>query len=240
MKILVVEDDLITKKLLVSILEQSGYQVSTAGTGREAIMVLDNDSGIDLIISDIQMPVMNGFDMLQYVKADARLRRIPVIISSSNNDSKSVMTSIDLGASDFITKPINKELLVQKVKKAMAKLPGDILVVDDEELLLDLFGKILTRSGFKVILCNSPLKALDILKQKKISVVISDIQMPEMSGFELCIQIKKIDKQMPVLLMTGHGSEYNNRQVISGGADDYITKPFKNTEIIKKISGFIK
>jgi CheY-like chemotaxis protein len=240
MKILIVDDDADYRDLLVPVLQDHGYEVATAGSGRDAVGVLEKGEPIDIIVSDIVMPVMNGFHLLSYLKAEAHFSRIPVILYTSLNDEESVRKGLALGAVDYVTKPISAEALVSKIKNVEKKVPGAVLVVDDEELLRKLLKNILQRDGLRVLLAESALEALDMLEKNKVAVVVTDIAMPEMNGLELLVTVKDRHPTIPVLLVTGQGGKYGREDVLAAGADGYVTKPFRATEMLRQIRPYIR
>jgi len=114
-KILIVDDEPNNVDFLEQALEDSGYQLINATNGQEALNKIQSEQP-DLILLDLNMPIMDGFTVLAKVKEDPNLRDIPVIIISSEQESKSVVKGIKQGAEDYLTKPVNAGLLVKKVK----------------------------------------------------------------------------------------------------------------------------
>jgi Response regulator containing CheY-like receiver, AAA-type ATPase, and DNA-binding domains len=115
-KVLIVDDEAFNVDYLEQALEDSNYQIITASNGQEALDKIQSDQP-DLVLLDLAMPVLDGFAVLAQVKADQVLREIPVIIISGEHDSKSVVKGIKQGAEDYLTKPVNADLLVKKVKE---------------------------------------------------------------------------------------------------------------------------
>lgn len=102
-----------------------------------------------------------------------------------------------------------------------------ILVVDDEQGILDLFKRVLSKEGYKVITSLSGLGALEKAKKEKPNLVILDIRMPGIDGIETLKRIKKIDSKLVVIMLTAYGTLDSAREALKLGAYDYITKPFK-------------
>jgi two-component system sensor histidine kinase/response regulator len=115
-KVLIVDDELFNIDYLQQELEDCNYELITASNGREALDQIKKELP-DLVLLDLMMPVLDGFAVLRQIKADPDLRDIPVIIVSAANNSRSVVKGIKLGAEDYITKPIDEKLLLQKVKE---------------------------------------------------------------------------------------------------------------------------
>ena len=106
-----------------------------------------------------------------------------------------------------------------------------ILVVDDEVMMRQLLEKILGREGYRVLSAADGEEALAVMGREEISIVISDLQMPGMSGFDLLKAVKKDHPQTGVIMMTAYGDTYTVMDALLLGADEYITKPFKSFEI---------
>jgi CheY-like chemotaxis protein len=115
-KVLIVDDEPFNLDYLEQELEELNYELITASNGREALDKIQSHSP-DLVLLDLQMPVLDGFAVLAQLKADNELRNIPVIIVSAANDSRSIVKGIKQGAEDYLTKPVDADLLVQKVKE---------------------------------------------------------------------------------------------------------------------------
>jgi DNA-binding NtrC family response regulator len=106
-----------------------------------------------------------------------------------------------------------------------------VLVVDDEEMMRSLLTKILSREGYNILTAEDGLQALEMLREDKIDIVISDMKMPRMNGFELLKHIKDEYPATGVIIMTAYGDTYTVKDALLLGADEYITKPFKSFEI---------
>jgi len=110
-----------------------------------------------------------------------------------------------------------------------------ILVVDDKELMRDSVATTLVRKGHSVITAPGPRAALEKLAQRQVDAVITDLQMPEMDGVELLAEIRKLDEQLPVILMTAYGTVETAVNAMKLGAYDYITKPFTGDALIATV-----
>ena len=106
-----------------------------------------------------------------------------------------------------------------------------ILIVDDQEMMRGLIEKILGREGYQILTAEDGVHALEILKDKKVNLIISDLKMPRMGGFELLKQVKENYPDIGVIIMTAFGDTYTVKDALLLGADEYITKPFKAYEI---------
>ena len=106
-----------------------------------------------------------------------------------------------------------------------------ILIVDDEEMMRTLLDRILSREGYKIRSAEDGVIALEVLKAEKVDIILSDMKMPRMNGFELLKIVKKEYPKIGVIIMTAYGDTYTVKDALLLGADEYITKPFKSYEI---------
>ena len=115
-RVVAVDDSNVVLKTLKNVLDQEGYEFHPFSTGTRALEYLEQRERIpDLIILDIEMPIMNGYDVLARIKKIPHLRHIPVIFLTSNNQKKEVMKAVTDGVKDYVVKPIDKEVLLKKL-----------------------------------------------------------------------------------------------------------------------------
>ncbi|HUV30811.1 MAG TPA: response regulator [Acidobacteriota bacterium] len=237
MKILVVDGDPITKRLLTGLLNQEDFETLQAATVKEALHFLRSETSIQLIISDIVMPDTDGFQLLKFVKGNRQFSQIPFLVCTDVGDSEAVMRAGELGASAYLVKPVSKESLLPKVQKALEETDGSVLIVDDDSTIRDLLARITERDGYLTLTADSGENAMQVMKRNRVFVVISDIAMPGMDGMELLVSLKSGYPDVPVLLITGQAGRYSREEAISAGADGYITKPFKSADILRTLAG---
>jgi CheY-like chemotaxis protein len=106
-----------------------------------------------------------------------------------------------------------------------------VLVAEDDKLIRTIFAEIVKAEGFAVVETENGQSALDLVASQKIDMIISDMKMPVMNGFDLLVAVKKTYPEIPVTVITGFNSEYLEADALAAGADAYITKPFKVTDI---------
>lgn len=239
MRVLVVQDDAFSRKLIVSMLQKNSIDVDAMGSARAALEFLGKGTFVDVIISDIMMPHMDGFAFIRQIHTDTRLSKIPIIICTALSDKATLVKGIEAGISGYVVKPVTEAILIPKVKKAAEDNSGAILVVDDEELIRNILVTILERDGYRVLAAESGTSAIEMLKSNKVALVVSDIAMPEMDGFELLSRVKEHDMSIPVILVSGR-SNCSRDQIDATGADVFIPKPFHNTEILASVRACYK
>ena len=133
-RLLVVDDSKVNRLLLTRGLEQHGHQVASAENGRIALEML-REQEFDLLLLDIEMPEMNGFQVLEHLTADPRLRDLPVVVTSSLEGMDDVVRCIELGAEDYLHKPVNAVLLKARGGASLVKkrLRGaQVLLIDHD------------------------------------------------------------------------------------------------------------
>lgn len=118
--ILIVEDNVTTRELITGYLRPKNYTTLVANHGQEALALLDTQD-IDLVMCDILMPVMDGYQLLKAMRADETLQDIPVVVISAIGDMESVLTCLELGADDYLYKPINRGLMLARIENSLEK-----------------------------------------------------------------------------------------------------------------------
>ena len=116
MRILVVEDDSVSRKLITTILEKQNYNVVSTESAKEAVDWINQGNTVDLIISDVMMPEMDGCDLLRSVRLNARLKDIPFILCTSLGDRDAVLKGAGLGVAAHVVKPVEADVLLAKVR----------------------------------------------------------------------------------------------------------------------------
>lgn len=119
-KILVVDDSTTNVVLLEAILDEKGYQIETALNAKEAYAIIENESP-DLILLDLLMPKISGFDFLEEIRKNEKTKNTPVIVVSALTDEENVEKIMKMGAIDFVKKPIDLQYLVERVESVLEK-----------------------------------------------------------------------------------------------------------------------
>ena len=239
MKILLVEDEAVTLRIMTSILENGGYRVLAATSVTEALKILKQEKKIDLIITDGMLPGIDGFQFLDMLNNNNRFNRIPTIMCTVLNDKVSVNRAVHLGAKGYITKPINKDVLLCKVSEVIDNYITTILLVDDEATIVSVLSSILSRQGYKVMSARDAAAALEVMNATMVRMVISNVDLPGMSGIELLKKIKADYPGTPVIIITGRTWESRQENVKAIGADGSISKPFRSNEILYQVKALL-
>nr|HQC73299.1 response regulator [Candidatus Competibacteraceae bacterium] len=133
-RILIIDDEEITRMMLRRVLEESGYWVLEATNGQQGLQtcLLENP---DAVLMDVRMPVMNGFEACQAIRQEPAISRVPILMLTSLDDVVAVQLAFDAGATDFVTKPINWALLAQRVRYALRAREIERQMRENEEQL---------------------------------------------------------------------------------------------------------
>ncbi len=196
--ILVIDDDAAVRDLMQRFLAKEGFNIVTA-TGGEQGVRLAQEMKPDAITLDVMMPGMDGWAVLSALKADALTADIPVVMLTIVDDKN---LGYALGADDYLTKPIDRERLLAAMRKYRRDLP--VLVVDDDDVLRELMRRILEKDGYSVTEARNGRDALDRLAEVTPGLILLDLMMPEMDGFELVEELRHHPswRSIPIMVVT--------------------------------------
>lgn len=196
--VLIIDDDPLVRQLLRGQLEGEGFRVYTANDGVEGIQ-LARHLKPSVIVLDIHLPRMDGWTVMGALNDDQALASIPVVIVSVEEQRK---RGFALGACDYLVKPVEPERLSLAVRRVV-RPTGEILVVDDDRDTRELISRRLTGEGMRVHTAGSGREALDRIAASPPTLVILDLMMPELDGFEVLRRMRKDGSTTPVIVLTG-------------------------------------
>jgi signal transduction histidine kinase/DNA-binding response OmpR family regulator len=200
--VLVVDDDPAVHDLLTPALAKENYRVLHAYDGAEALDIL-RKTPPDIVTLDVMMPKVDGWSVLSVMKSDAALDHIPVIMITIVDDRN---LGYSLGATEFMTKPIDRARLLALVRRFAGHHPqAHVLIVDDDPQVREIVRSTLEGSGLQTSQAANGRAALDWLKSHPPpSLILLDLMMPEMDGFEFLSQIRSQAKlaELPVVVLT--------------------------------------
>lgn len=248
-KILIVEDSPTQAELQKHLFEKYGYQVYSAANGEEALSAVKKQKPT-VIVSDVIMPDMDGYELCRQIKADEKLRDVYFVLLTVLSDPKAIIRGLECGADDFIIKPYREDQLLSRIDYILSKKSEDeaamekleVLVVEDSPTQSELLEHLLTKFGYKVVFATNGREALTAISRHKPALIISDVQMPEMDGFELCRQVKHDIKFMdiPIILLTVLTTPEDIIKGLEVQADAYVTKPFQEDYLLSKVGSIIE
>jgi signal transduction histidine kinase/DNA-binding response OmpR family regulator len=218
--ILVIDDEEAVRELMQRFLGREGFSVATASGGAEGLR-LAREIMPDAITLDVMMPGLDGWAVLAALKADAALADIPVIMLTMLDDRN---MGYALGASDYLTKPLDRDRLAAVLAKYRRGLP--VLVVDDDAALRELLRRILEREGFTVTEADNGRVALERARERAPGLVVLDLMMPEMDGFEFVAEFRRHEawRAIPIIVVTAKDVSAEDRERLNGGVERILQK----------------
>ena len=242
--ILVVEDDRQASELISHYLSEAGYAVANAFDGAQAIEMARKLKPCAITL-DIILPKKNGWDVLTELKSLPETVDIPVVIVSV---VESRLFGLNLGAIEYFIKPLNKDKLIevmQNVTNKTGKETKDItvLIIDDEPKTMDLLTDMLQLQGFDVLQAYGGQEGIDLAIKKHPDVIILDLMMPDVSGFDVAQQLRANFEAMeiPILVYTAKDLTEEDRQKLEGNVQAIALKSGSGKEaLLKELKKLIK
>jgi len=218
--VLVIDDEAAVRDLMQRFLTREGFRVVTAPGGEEGLRRA-RELRPDAITLDVMMPGMDGWAVLSALKADAAVADIPVIMLTIVDDKN---LGYALGASDYLTKPIDRERLVKVLAQHRRDRP--VLVVDDDAGLRQLLRRMLEPEGFTVVEAENGRVALERLADVRPSVILLDLMMPEMDGFEFVAEFRRHEawRAIPIVVVTAKDLSHDDRERLNGHVQKILQK----------------
>ncbi|MEJ2680425.1 MAG: response regulator [Gammaproteobacteria bacterium] len=246
--LVVADDDELVRDLLKYGLQQAKCKIIQAENGKKVLDILEWIKAHsfadkpDLIVLDVNMPKMTGFEVLETLKSDPEFQTIPIIMLTRRDEDENVIKGISSGALDYITKPFQLSELVNRILSILQRHKTRILVADDDELIRDLLSQRFHRMGYTVLTAKHGNEALARMQAEQPDLTILDMMMPGMDGLAVLKQIKNnpTTADMPVVVLTAKRQQENILQGLESGANDYITKPFDVDEVAARVSGILR
>jgi PAS domain S-box-containing protein len=199
--VLVIDDDDVVRSLLHAYLSKIGYQVALAENGLEGIK-LAKKLRPNAITLDVMMPGMDGWEVLAELKADPDLAHIPVIVMTMMEDKD---IGYSLGAAEYLTKPISRDQLTKVLGKYRSTRAAPlVMIVEDDDTTREMMVRMLHKVGWQVLEAENGETALRLLDQHPPDLILLDLMMPEMDGFEFIIHLRqhKLCATTPVVVLT--------------------------------------
>jgi PAS domain S-box-containing protein len=217
---LVIEDDPAAAELLSIYLKEAGFSVELAADGDvgfgKAQMLLPS-----VITLDIQLPKADdGWELLTRLKTDSSMASIPIVVVSIVDEPA---RGFSLGAVDYLLKPIDREALVRVIQRVARRGSRDqrgrsVLVIDDDPIILELMEAVLRSEGFEVLKAKDGRHGLQIVRDRKPSLVVLDLLMPEMNGFEVVDEMQGSPQtaRIPIIVLTNKSLSQEEKDRLNG------------------------
>ncbi|TAL26616.1 MAG: response regulator [Aquabacterium sp.] len=253
LNVLVADDNETNRTIIENMLTAWGMRVTLAVDGRQALDVLERHKGneFDLALVDMQMPNMDGIEMIRATRASGRYPDLKLILLSSVSTPDDVKRAHEVGFQRFVAKPVRKAELRQAIigvtpsksdsPAEMPKLHRNILVVEDNPVNQEVIGHMLRRLGCQIVVAGSALDGLRALCEQRFDLVLMDIQMPGMDGIEALNLFRRgpggrfaflTPADTPVVAVTANALDGDEERFLNLGFDDYLSKPFRQSQLL--------
>jgi len=221
--VLVIDDDAEARDIVERFLRKDGFEVATAGSGEEGLRLAHKLQPAAITL-DVMMPEMDGWSVLRALKADPALQDVPVLMLTMVDDRSK---GYSLGATDYLTKPVDR----WQLHNALAKYykPGEscsVLLVEDDQPTREMMARTLEKSDWTISEAGNGREALEQLKQNKPQLILLDLMMPVMDGFDFLLEMRaNADWQdIPIIVLTAKDLSEEDRRVLSGRVEQIVEK----------------
>ena len=267
LRVLVIDDNETNRRILTKMLENWGMVpvvVDSAALGLQALQASVEHDPIGLVLSDVNMPVMDGFMFAEQVKENQILKNTPIILLTSANRSGDSARCRQLGIAAHLIKPARQSFLFDAIatsvgdddrtdanrplaKRGTTESPVGaesrglrLLLAEDNEVNQKFAVRALTKAGHSVELAQNGREAVELWSAESFDAVLMDIQMPVMDGYEATAEIRKQEelsnRHTPIIAMTAHAMKGDKEKCLQAGMDGYVTKPIKSKLMFAEIS----
>lgn len=250
-KVLIVDDVMSNVMLLKILIINEGYEVCTANSGETCIEVAHIEMP-DIILLDVTLPDINAFDVVVKLKNDPATKNIPIILLTALPNPADLIRGFQVGAEDFITKPFNKEelfwrikplLILGKLLKQVSEVSENVernkkvLLVDDVLSNVLLTKILFSNEGYNVCTANSGKTCIETAQKEKPDVILLDVMMPDINGFEAATLLKMEPEtwDISILFLTALNNISDMTHGYQVGASDFLTKPFNKEELLMRV-----
>ncbi|WP_020615096.1 hybrid sensor histidine kinase/response regulator [Paenibacillus daejeonensis] len=233
--ILFIDDEPENRLLIERYLASENWKLAFSQSGREGIR-LARLLKPQVICLDILMPSMDGWAVLAELKNDPELADIPVVILSLTNDRQ---LGYSLGAAEYLTKPVSRNRLIEVMDRFITdREHHSVLVIEDDETTSEMMTRMLHREGYTAHKADNGRLALEQIKIEKPNLILLDLMMPEMDGFEFIAELRQTShlSEIPVIVLTAKTITADDRNKLNGSVKDIIQKgSFNRSQLLDEI-----
>jgi len=264
MRVLVVDDNSTNRRILSDLLTHWQMKPAVAEGGRAAIHSLLRASAsgqpFRLMLLDAEMPDMDGFEVARQTRSNPELVGAALMMLSSADQQRGRARCREIGINTYLIKPINPSALLNAIRSALGAqsveesimstvTPGlqirppkslRVLIAEDNAVNQMLAVRLLNRHGHSAVIADNGRKALASLEQQEFDLVLMDVQMPEMNGFEATAAIRQEEettgRHIPIIAMTAHAMKGDQERCLTAGMDAYVSKPIAPDELFRVVA----
>jgi PAS domain S-box-containing protein len=258
MKALVVDDNATNRRILVETLANWGMKPESASNGPDALTLLHQavtrEAPFDVVFLDVMMPDMDGFAVAEKIRQTQALAKVPLVVLSSSDRSKDSELCRKLGIASYLPKPCKQsELLAGLIKALRISFAGEprpknmdstpektasglrVLLAEDNAVNQRLAIRLLEKQGHHITVVDNGREAVAAWERDTFDLILMDVQMPEMDGFEATgvIRAKELgaDRHVPIIAMTAHAMKGDRERCLEAGMDAYVAKPVRSRDL---------
>ncbi len=259
--VLIVDDSATNLRILAGTLSRWGMLPVCAGSAPEAVALwrkeLAEGNPFRLVLTDVNMPEMDGFDLARAIIEEARVAGAGILMLSSAGQRGDARLCRELGVAGYLTKPVRQSELKSAISKLLCGTSGAtpahpaaapprepvqalrILVAEDNPINQHLAMRLLEKRGYRVLVAATGREAADVVATNGVDLVLMDVQMPEMDGFEATALIRQREKEsgvhVPIIAVTAHAMKGDAERCVAAGMDGYLSKPIRANELFSAI-----
>jgi CheY-like chemotaxis protein len=263
MNVLIVDDNATNRRLLEEVLKRWGAIPQPASSGHAALKAIESAEAagkpFSMILLDHQMPGMDGFDVAESIRKQPQLISTTIMMLSSGGQRGDAARCHALGITAYLFKPFKQSELLEAVLLALNSKGGSaanpplitrhalrerrpalsVLIAEDNLVNQRVAARLLEKRGHSVVVANNGQKALVALEKQRFDVVLMDVQMPDVDGFQATAAIREREKltgkHLRIIAMTAHAMEGDREKCLAAGMDGYIPKPIQAIEMVAAI-----
>ncbi|HEX2623250.1 MAG TPA: response regulator, partial [Phototrophicaceae bacterium] len=239
-RILVIDDDPNVRDLLSRFLSHEGFQVTTAVSGHEGLRRA-KELKPDVITLDVMMPGMDGWAVLTALKADPETSAIPVVMLTMLNDQN---IGYALGATEYLVKPIDRTKLLNTLRKYECSQPEcSVLIVEDDVIIREMVSRMLEKEGWTTMQAENGRIALAKLKHQRPGLILLDLMMPEMDGFQFVQEMRQVEdwRNIPIIVVTAKEITHEDRVRLNGTVRQILQKgAYSRDQLLVEVRDLVK
>ncbi len=265
-RVLVVDDNATNLRILEQILRNWGMHATLASGAREALQQIRQTHAVgesfQLLVTDLQMPQIDGVAFVEELRRECGLTDLPVIVLTSGDRPDEIVRCRDLGIAVRLLKPVKQSELFDAVASALGisepedasaylaatspsvlLKPLKILLAEDSLVNQRLAVALLKKEGHQVTVANNGLEALEAVRNQYFDLVLMDVQMPDMDGFQAPRAIRaeqaRIGRHIPIIAMTAHALHGDQQRCLDAGMDGYVAKPIHAKKLLQTMKSIL-
>ena len=264
LRALVVDDNRTNRRILEALLKQSNVQPVLAENGPEALQKLSAEGPFGIVILDVHMPTMDGFEVAAEIRGNEATASLPIIILTSAQHNGDFARCQKLKIAVYLSKPVVQSDLLHGMLTALSeplRHPANaaarpkyaaerceqslhVLLAEDNEINQRVAVRLLENRGHQVTLVSNGKQAVDAFELDNFDLILMDIQMPELDGFEATMAIRNVEEfrparvssqRIPIIAMTAHAMLEDEQRCLEAGMDGFLTKPIRPAELFERI-----